>query len=1027
MAVVYFRGDAQPRAQVTKITPGGTIEKGDVFTVTINRKDVSITAGDAPTVASVAAQLVTAIGQFDNAIPEFAEVSASLGTDDAGNVTHVLLTGRSDGTPFTATSGTTNVSTFDVVITTLVEGSAAQNQKQRVRVPGPPTGGTYALTFRGQTTGALNYNDNAATVEAALEALSAIDTGNVSVTENGTADFTIEFIGDLATTRLPLISGDGSSLTGASSVSVVVVQEGRAANYAQGPLYSLAFPSSGVESIRFKYDGGTAGGNALEYYSKYFSKDATAEDVLIALKSIMVPATIVEADIDTIEPIGDLVQLIAAADVKGPAGGPWSILIREVGAAGTNFYDPSVTLDEAGLIIDDVAYSTPGTLGDATTVDFDLVEAGSAAAINEVQHVVLRNATGGSFDLDFEGQSLTTGATATNYTLRDALCGLSNIAGTNEVQVITPSGTWSSGTYTINIDTCSGTYPPGAGNLQSTAAIAYNANAATIQAAIEAIAAGGGIEAGSVVVTGGPLSSGAVTLTYRKRLGMHNVLQCTINTGSVGGSTPSASIGTTTPGVDAEVTVTGSGTPTDPFEITFINGLGGTDVKPLVGDASSLTGGLIVAEIIQDASAGANELQEVAMIDQPTGGTFTLTFNSETTSAIAYNATAATVQAAIEALTTPVAGDVLCTGGPLPGNPIVVEFKGAYAKSDVAAMTASGASLTGANTQTLVASSVTTPTGPNDFANVENYSSGALPSNSDVLIVANLSSSILWNLDALTAVTLNEFHLDSTFTGQFGLKPINTINNGQPYYEYRTAAAVIKATRAYIGKGRGSGCPFANIDFSSVQTTCAVYGTGSPEDASIPALCIKGTNASNTFYLQKGSWGLAVFPGDEIVAANVSVGFVADRTSDSQGSIKNNIGITALNVSGGTVEIEAHGDNGASDITNITMTGGRAMISGDVGVSSGSLKVMGDAYLNWDTVGTLGGTAIVADTGTLDFSGDMRAKAVTNPIEIHSPQARIIDPFKVVSSLVIDFNYGSVFINEMDLGTNLRLTRAATA
>src|SRR3954465_8763162 len=48
--------------------------------------------------------------------------------------------------------------------------------------------------------------------------------------------------------------------------------------------------------------------------------------------------------------------------------------------------------------------------------------------------------------------------------------------------------------------------------------------------------------------------------------------------------------------------------------------------------------------------AGTNEVQTITVTGTPTGGTFTLTYSTQTTAAIAYNATAAAVQTALEAL-----------------------------------------------------------------------------------------------------------------------------------------------------------------------------------------------------------------------------------------------------------------------------------------------------------------------------------------------------------------------------------------
>lgn len=105
-----------------------------------------------------------------------------------------------------------------------------------------------------------------------------------------------------------------------------------------------------------------------------------------------------------------------------------------------------------------------------------------------------------------------------------------------------------------------------------------------------------------------------------------------------------------------------------------------------------------------------SEVQTVTITGSPTGGTFTLTFNGQTTAGIAYNAAAAAVQSALEALSNIAPGDVVVAGGPLPGTSVTVTFSGTYAGTDVAQMTASGAGLTGGTTPA-VAVTTTTPGG----------------------------------------------------------------------------------------------------------------------------------------------------------------------------------------------------------------------------------------------------------------------------------------------------------------------------
>mgnify|MGYP000054630221 CR=1 FL=1 len=116
-----------------------------------------------------------------------------------------------------------------------------------------------------------------------------------------------------------------------------------------------------------------------------------------------------------------------------------------------------------------------------------------------------------------------------------------------------------------------------------------------------------------------------------------------------------------------------------------------------------LPSGLALALPTSGANAGfavpvaalANEVKTITITGTPTGGTFTVTFDGETTAGIAYNANAAAVQTALEGLSNITAGDVTVTGGPGPGTAFTVTFGGRYAGIDVPAFTGSGASLTG--------------------------------------------------------------------------------------------------------------------------------------------------------------------------------------------------------------------------------------------------------------------------------------------------------------------------------------------
>ena len=111
-------------------------------------------------------------------------------------------------------------------------------------------------------------------------------------------------------------------------------------------------------------------------------------------------------------------------------------------------------------------------------------------------------------------------------------------------------------------------------------------------------------------------------------------------------------------------------------------------------------------------SGNASYIPELAIgaCGYPTGGTFTLTFGSQTTSALAWNATASQVQTALQALSSIGSGNCTVTGqGP---NYFVVTFVGALAAAPQALITVNFSNLTPAsncNVFTLVAGTASPP------------------------------------------------------------------------------------------------------------------------------------------------------------------------------------------------------------------------------------------------------------------------------------------------------------------------------
>lgn len=107
------------------------------------------------------------------------------------------------------------------------------------------------------------------------------------------------------------------------------------------------------------------------------------------------------------------------------------------------------------------------------------------------------------------------------------------------------------------------------------------------------------------------------------------------------------------------------------------------------------TAGLVTVTETIAGKFPINEVHIIQLLGTYTGGTFTVTYSFGTTAAIAYNATAATVQAAIAALAGVGVGNVLVTGGPGPSNVWFVTWLGTLGAQVIAPGTINGTNLVG--------------------------------------------------------------------------------------------------------------------------------------------------------------------------------------------------------------------------------------------------------------------------------------------------------------------------------------------
>jgi PKD repeat protein len=145
------------------------------------------------------------------------------------------------------------------------------NESQTLAVAGA-TGGTFTLTFDGQTTAPIAFPLDNAAIESALEALSNLD--DVAVTGTGTR--TINFRGNVAETNVPLLTGNGSGLTGTTPTLTLAMAVGNNGQGVNVPLEGGLFNAPFVDARRSAQNTNDLRGKLLRITVK--SGDITAAD-----------------------------------------------------------------------------------------------------------------------------------------------------------------------------------------------------------------------------------------------------------------------------------------------------------------------------------------------------------------------------------------------------------------------------------------------------------------------------------------------------------------------------------------------------------------------------------------------------------------------------------------------------------------------------------------------------------------------------------------------------------------------------
>jgi hypothetical protein len=303
------------------------------------------------------------------------------------------------------------------------DGTTGQNEMQLLNVTPGVTAGTFKLLFEGEETTALPYDANAAQVEAGLEALSSIGSGNIAVEEGdgGTRSFRLTFTHTLGSQDLPSVAANSSELTG-GSIIVSSVFQGSIDGYSFDGHIGEGEVGDVTAVAAYTY-------GSLKYPRiSLFAADSSSDEVSILygpnIKSLEVQKTIDGTSI----PNSPSCPACSDGFGVGDSGG----------AVATDRSDGHwFVYDDAHNVVDEFDDSGQFVtqLSSASMSDAEPTAIGVLPQNDAVQQISILGATSGSFKLGYEGE--TTSALpfdAPANVIEGALEGLASV-GTDNVQV----------------------------------------------------------------------------------------------------------------------------------------------------------------------------------------------------------------------------------------------------------------------------------------------------------------------------------------------------------------------------------------------------------------------------------------------------------------------------------------------------------------------------------------------------------------------------------------------------------------
>lgn len=270
-----------------------------------------------------------------------------------------------------------------------------------------------------------------------------------------------------------------------------------------------------------------------------------------------------------------------------------------------------------------------------------------------------------------------------------------------------------------------------------------------------------------------------------------------------------------------------------------------------------------------------NEIQQFQLYGTPTGGSFALTYDGQTTAAIPYSASNATIETELEALPNIGVGDVAVSGGPLPGSAVIVEFTGSLGETNVSEMTIDGNGLTGGSISASASTSVQGVSGIqgklDDFWSFDDGTGGNADSvGSNSIGAATGSSSVAGKIS--NAIQYSSVNVGGSKGNPSGA--IASVNHDFTVFGWIKLQSVAGASGAIVGCRNSGGTFLWELDVASSKARAILRTTaGGGTNISVSDTTF-GNLSDNTWYFVAMRWDESAFTLSISVNAGTPVAVV---------------------------------------------------------------------------------------------------------------------------------------------------------